>query len=129
MQERAALTSMLRRSHELAGLSRLAQSWFEDTPRIRDIVAQARGRDRAKLHNYLLQSALAPYRDKWAELFLRTASWMQAATEPNDLCWRELTLVAKAMADGRDMTEIGLMRDIASRTIAAAQERRAANSI
>jgi len=35
-----------------------------------------------------------------------------------DLCWRELAIVAKALADGRDMTEIGLMRDIALRTIA-----------
>ena len=25
-----------------------------------------------------------------------------------DLCWRELAIVAKALADGRDMTEIGL---------------------
>ena len=35
-----------------------------------------------------------------------------------DLCWRELAIVAKALADGRDMAEIGLMRDIAQRTLA-----------
>jgi DNA-binding NarL/FixJ family response regulator len=44
---------------------------------------------------------------------------MREAPESADLCWRELAIVAKALADGRDMTEIGLMRDIASRTIAA----------
>jgi len=44
---------------------------------------------------------------------------MHEASEAADLCWRELAIVAKALADGRDMTEIGLMRDIASRTIAA----------
>jgi hypothetical protein len=47
---------------------------------------------------------------------------MHETTEPNDLCWRELTLVTKALADGRDMTEIGLMRDVASRTIAAIRD-------
>jgi DNA-binding NarL/FixJ family response regulator len=37
---------------------------------------------------------------------------------PDDLCWREFAIVAKALAEGRGMTEIGLMRDIALRTIA-----------
>ena len=44
---------------------------------------------------------------------------MQAATAQDDLCWRELTLVAKALAERRDLTEIGLMHDVASRTITA----------
>jgi hypothetical protein len=35
-----------------------------------------------------------------------------------DLRWRELAIVAEALADGRDMTEIGLMHDIAQGTIA-----------
>jgi hypothetical protein len=47
---------------------------------------------------------------------------MHEATEPNDLCWRELTIVAKALADGRDMTEIGLMHDIALRAIAVIED-------
>ena len=48
-------------------------------------------------------------------------------TEPAgaDLCWRELVIIAKALADGRDMAEIGLMRDIAQRTLAVlANDRR-----
>jgi hypothetical protein len=43
---------------------------------------------------------------------------MREAPQAADLCWRELAIVAKALADGRDMTEIGLMREIALRTIA-----------
>jgi hypothetical protein len=43
---------------------------------------------------------------------------MREAPPEARLCWRQLAIVAKALADGRDMTEIGLMRDIASRTIA-----------
>ena len=43
---------------------------------------------------------------------------MQEAPEDSNLCWRELALIAKALADGCDVTEIGLMRGIALRTIA-----------
>ena len=43
---------------------------------------------------------------------------MREAPSEFDLCWRELATVAKALADGRDMSEIGLMRDIAQRTVA-----------
>ena len=55
----------------------------------------------------------------WADLLLRTALWMREAPLELELCWRELAIVAKALADGRDMAEIGLMRDIAERTLAA----------
>jgi hypothetical protein len=50
---------------------------------------------------------------------LRTAAWMRAAPPPDDLCWRELAIIAKALADGRDLTEVGLMRAIALNTIEA----------
>ena len=119
MCEPAALASVLRKSDQLADLELLAQSWFEDDPQVAQAVERARGSDRAKLARYLLQSAIARHRERWADVFLRTALWMHEAPPDADLCWRELALVAKALADGRDMTEIGLMRDIASRTIAA----------
>jgi hypothetical protein len=119
MCEPAALALVLRNSNKLAELEAVAQSWFEDDPQVRQAVQQARGRDRAKLAIFLLQSVIARHRDRWAEIVLRTALWMREAPEAADLCWRELAIVAKALADGRDMTEIGLMRDIASRTIAA----------
>ena len=47
---------------------------------------------------------------------------MREAPPEANLCWRELAIVAKALADGRDMTEIGLMRDIALRTIAVLRD-------
>jgi hypothetical protein len=118
MYEPAALASVLRNSNELAELEAVAQSWFEDDPQVTQAVERARGRDRAKLADYLLQSVIARHRDRWAEIVLRTALWMREAPQAADLCWRELAIVAKALADGRDMTEIGLMRDIALRTIA-----------
>jgi len=100
----------------------VAQSWFEEGPQVTDAVERARGRDRAKLATFLLQSVIARHRDRWAEIVLRTALWMREAPQAADLCWRELAIVAKALADGRDMTEIGLMRDIALRTIAVLRD-------
>jgi hypothetical protein len=117
MCEPAALTSILRKSSELADLEAVAEAWFEDDPEVSQAVERARGRDRGKLATYLLQSVIARRRDRWAEVILSTALWMREAPPEAGLCWRELAIVAKALADGRDMSEIGLMRDIALRTI------------
>lgn len=118
MRGGTAVETVLRKSCELADLEAVAQSWFEDGPDIAHAISGARGRNRAKLATYLLQSVIARHRDKWAALILRTALWMREAPSEFDLCWRELATVAKALADGRDMSEIGLMRDIARRTVA-----------
>ncbi len=117
MREPAALASVLRKSNELAELNAVAQSWFEDDPQVAQAVKSAGGRGRAKLATYLLQSVIARHRNRWADTVLRTALWMREAPPEADLCWRELAIVAKALADGWDMTEIGLMRDVALRTI------------
>jgi hypothetical protein len=85
-------------------------------------VDSAGGRDRAKLATYLLQSVIARHRDRWADIALRTALWMHEAPSEADLCWRELAIVAKALFEGRDITEIGLMRDVALRTIAVLRD-------
>jgi hypothetical protein len=108
---------------ENADLVAVAQSWFEDGPDITQAIAGARARNRAKVATYLLQSVIARHRDKWADLLLRTALWMREAPLEFNLCWRELAIVAKALADGRDMAEIGLMRDIAQRTLTVLAEK------
>jgi DNA-binding NarL/FixJ family response regulator len=95
----------------------VTQSWFEDDPEIAQAITSVRGRDSSKLVSYLLQSVIARRRARWADIVLRTALWMREAPPDADLCWRELAIVAKALADGRDLTEIGLMCDIALRTI------------
>jgi hypothetical protein len=123
MRGGTAVETVLRKSGELADLVAVAQSWFEDGPDIAQAIAGARARNRAKVVTYLLQSAIARHRDKWADLLLRTALWMREAPLELDLCWRELAIVAKALADGRDMAEIGLMRDIAQRTLTVLAEK------
>jgi hypothetical protein len=118
----AAVASVLRKSGKLPELEAVAQSWFEDGPQVTHAVDSAGGRDRAKLATYLLQNVIALRRDRWADVVLRTALWMREAPEAADLCWRELAIVAKALADGRDVTKIGLMRNVALRTIAALRD-------
>ena len=118
MRGGTAVETVLRKSGELADLEAVAQSWFEDGPDIVQAIAGARSRNGAKVVTYLLQSVIARHRDKWADLLLRTPLWMREAPLELNLCWRELAIVAKALADGRDMAEIGLMRDIAQRTLA-----------
>src|SRR5258708_4691151 len=118
MYKPAALTSVLRKSNELPELEAVAQSWFEDDPQVAQAVERAGGRDRAKLATYLLQSVIALRRDIWAEIVLRTALWMREAPQAANLSWRRLAIVAKALAEGRDMSELGLMCDVALRPIA-----------
>jgi hypothetical protein len=122
MREPGALASMLRKSDERPDLEVIAEAWFEDDPEVAKAVARAGSRDRKKLVSYLLQSVIERRRDKWADLFLRTALWMHEASPEDELCWRELALVAQAVAEERDLNEIGLMRDIAQRTIAVLNE-------
>ena len=113
-----AVASILQKSHELADLEAIAESWFEDDPEVAQLAQHARDGDCAKLATYLLRSIIPRRRDRWTEIILRTALWMREATAEANLCWRELAIVAKALADGGDMNEIGLMREIALRTIA-----------
>jgi hypothetical protein len=117
MCEPAAVASLLGKSDALAGLEGIAHCWCEDDPQAARIAKQARGRNRAQVADHLLQSVIARRRDRWVEIFVRTAAWMREAPADAGLCWRELAIIAKSLAEGRDMSEIALMRDIALRTI------------
>lgn len=117
MRQPAAVTSILQRSDELVDLVSITQSWFEDSPEIAQAVEQARGASRTKLATHLLQTVFARHRQKWAAMMLHTALWMHEAPPAGDPCWPDLAIIAQALAEGRDMTEIGLMRDIAMRTV------------
>jgi hypothetical protein len=119
MREPAAVASLLRKSDKLPGLAGIAHCWCEDDPQAAQTARQARGRNRAQVTTYLLQSVIARRCERWAEIFARTSAWMREAPEHDGLCWRELAIVAQALADGRDVTEISLMHDIAVRTIEA----------
>jgi len=117
MREPAAVASILQKTGELSVLENIAQCWFEDDPEAAQAVARASGRRRARLATDLLQDVIALRRERWVEIFSHTAVWMREAPRNADPGWRELAIVANALAEGRDMTEIALMRDIALRTI------------
>ena len=115
----AELEKILRESDDFDDLEFLitVQSWFEEGPDVAQAIAGTRSHNRAKLASYLLQSVMTRRRHKWAELFLRTSMWMRESRAREEPCWRELALIAKAVASGRDLDEIRLMRDIAERTV------------
>jgi hypothetical protein len=113
----ASVRAILARSGELAELDWLADSWFEDDAEARRLHAAGRGARTTQKVDYVLQTVIARRRDKWADLLLRTAAWLREAGEGDKYCWREIAVVAKAVAEGRDLAEIGLMRRIASRTV------------
>ena len=117
MRRPAAVTSILQRSDQLVDLERISHSWFEDGPEVAQAIERAPGTSRQKLATYLLNTVFVQQRRKWADMTPRTALWLHAASPDGDLCWPDLAIVARALAEGRDMTEIGLMRDIAMRTI------------
>lgn len=112
-----AVKAVLRSSVEWGALDPIADSWFEDDPEVADVAAGARGRRRTKAVEYLLKTVLARRREKWAEHFLWTALWLQDVSDDGALPWREFALLARALTDGSDLSEITLMRDIAERTI------------
>jgi hypothetical protein len=116
MREPAARAAMLRESGVSAGLREISLSWYEEDPEVVHAVEAAPVR-RAKLATYLLQTVIGRRRERWAEIALRTALWLREAGPETGSCWPELALIAKALADGQDMTEIGLMHEIAMRTI------------
>jgi hypothetical protein len=116
MREPTSVRAILRSSGRLPILARIADSWFEDDAEAARIVGERRGGARSKRAEHALDVLVAGRRSKWADLVLRTAVWLRDADASGELSWRELAIVAKALAEGVDLREIGLMHEIASRT-------------
>lgn len=112
-----SVRAILRTSGQLADLIEVADSWFEDDADIRRTFTGSRGAGREKHAEYLLQTGFHQRRGKWADLFLRTAVWLREVDEADKRCWSELAIVAKAVAEGQNLAEIGLMLWIALRTV------------
>lgn len=112
-----AVSATLRTSDKWANFDSIVESWFEDDQDVARRVAGARGRRRAKAVKYVLQSVLEQRRERWAEHCLLTALWLKEAPANAAPPWREFAIVARALADGRDPSDIALMRDIAERTV------------
>lgn len=112
-----SVRAILARSGDLVDLIGVADSWFEDDAEVSRLSAGCRGASRDKRAEYMLQVCISKRRGKWADVLLATAVWLREADPANRRCWRDLAVVAKAVAEGRNLTEIGLMVRIALQTV------------
>ena len=117
MRQPPSESAVLRNSGWLTILERIADSWFEDDAEAAQIVGERRSGPRSKRVEHVLDVLIAPRRSKWADLVLRTAVWLRDADASGELSWREFAIVAKALAEGTDLSEIGLMSKIALQTV------------
>ena len=104
-------------SDTLIDLDSIEESWFEDDADVARVVAGMADRDEEAQVASLLRGILDQRRHKWAELFVRIALWMREAPDGEYPDWADLVVVARAVWEGRDLAEIGLMRSIAERTL------------
>jgi len=104
-------------SDTLIDLDSIEESWFEDDADVARVVAGMADRDEEAQVASLLRGILDQRRHKWAELFVRIALWMREAPDGEYPDWADLAVVARAVWEGRDLAEIGLMRSIAERTL------------
>jgi hypothetical protein len=118
MRTPKAVSDTLMNSAGWADLGGITESWFEDDQEVARRVAGTRRGQRAKMADILLQTVIARRREKWAEHFVWTALWLREAPADADASWREFAILAQALADGRDMAEMTVMRDMAMRTVA-----------
>jgi hypothetical protein len=102
------------------GLEDIEETWFEDDAELRREVRSVSRGASEQLVTRLLHGdgAIAVRREQWAELFVRTALWMREAPDDEETNWADLAIVAHAVLGGVDLTKIGLMRNIAERTVA-----------
>ncbi|NPU65103.1 hypothetical protein HL667_08865 [Bradyrhizobium sp. 83012] len=107
-------------SGDIVELDGIEDSWFEDDAELEQKVKSASRQAREKLPAKLLQNdgAIGAQRARWAELFVMTALWMREGARDEWLGWADLAVIARAVRDGHDLREIGLMRNIAERTVA-----------
>ena len=113
----ASVRAILRKSDELADLVQVADSWFEDDAEVRRIFVGSRRAGLHKCAEHVLRTCIDQRRGKWADLLLRTAAWQREVDAADRRCWRDLAIVAKAVADGGNLAEIGLMFRIALQTV------------
>jgi hypothetical protein len=97
-----------------------AESWFEDDQEVADLVAGTRTRKADRLSEYVLRTVVERRASKWAEHFVWIALWLRHFRPSPDARWKNFAVLARAVAEGRGIADIPLMREIADRTVLAA---------
>lgn len=112
----AAVATTLAASGDLVATSELTASWFEDDQDVARIVQRASRRSHEQQAAHLLQTVIEQRREKWAELFAWTALWLREANGGEGTPWQEFSILADAVAKGRELAQIPLMEFIAANT-------------
>ncbi|HTP66644.1 MAG TPA: hypothetical protein VMJ66_14725 [Geobacteraceae bacterium] len=116
----------LQESSEWPAWEGFADTWFEDDETVDRVVQAAmkgKGRNREeKAVAAILAEVLEPRRGVWLERLVLMVLWLKCQKSP-PVPWPRMYHVAAAMADGRPLRDIPLMRAIAEITCGAALER------
>lgn len=119
LRDPEAVDIVLADSDVILGLEEIEDSWFEDDAELREKMRSVSRRAHEQFVTELLlgDGAIAVRRKQWAELFVQTTLWMREAPDEYEMSWTDLAIVARAVLEGYDLTRIGLMRNIAERTV------------
>ncbi len=121
----AAIEASLRRSAAWLTGEAFAESWFEDDPTIRAVVARAPRRDRKAAIQLLLTEGLPPGRLVWAERMVLLGLWAGAAKEKaSKTLGPDFITLAHVLAGDRPLEDIPFMVGVAEKTVMVARSAR-----
>jgi len=113
-------------SAEWLGSQDFADAWFEDDDQVDRVVLNAmkgRGRNReARAVEDILAEVLEPRRGVWQERLLLMTLWFKSSLRPA-IPWQNMFHLAEAVASGKPLRDIPLMRAVAEVTLDVATER------
>jgi hypothetical protein len=101
---------------------RVAESWFEDSANLRELVGTAGGKSKAEASRLVLEEGLPKTRADWAERFLLMALHARAAKAPAEHArWPDFAVLAHELAGSRPLADIPLMVKVAERSVTVAR--------
>ncbi len=119
IRQPARVEKLLQRGAELIH-EPWAESWFEDTPEVRQVLASLRGAKAADRARRLLTETMPATRAVWTERFVLMAMRAAATTDRKAAAQLPaLTVLAEATAGPRPLSEIPMMAEIARATVRA----------
>ncbi len=117
-----AIQAALTRMAEWMARVSVAASWFEDHQDVHRVIARVPRKDSAAARGLVLSEILPSRRMAWAEQFLLTALWCQAAASATHRGWTaDFIVLTHAVAGVMPLEENPVMVAIADQTVTAVQ--------
>ena len=121
----AAIEASLQRSAAWLTREAFAESWFEDDPTIRAVIARAPKRERKTAIQLLLTEGLPPGRPVWVQRMVLLGLWAAAAKEKEVKArGPDFITLAHVLAGDRPLGEIPFMVGVAEKTVMVARSAR-----